>query len=40
MDENRLRFQLAADCFRVYRAVPFFLDGVNWPVTPHASPFA
>jgi hypothetical protein len=40
MDEDRIRLQFALDRFRVYRALPFFLDGVNRPVTLHASTFA
>src|SRR6266853_367494 len=40
MDQDRLRFQFTADRFRIYRAVPLFLDGVNEPVTLHASSFA
>jgi hypothetical protein len=31
---------LAVDRFRIYRALPFFLDGVNGPVTLHASSLA
>jgi hypothetical protein len=40
MDEDWVRLQFAADHFRVSRALPLFLDGVNGPVTLHASSFA
>src|SRR6266566_1925864 len=40
MDQNWVRVQFAADRFRIYRALPLFLDGVNEPVTLHASSLA
>src|SRR2546429_5115034 len=40
MDENWFRLQFAPDRFRIYRALPLFLDGVNGPVTLHAPSFA
>jgi hypothetical protein len=40
MDENWVRLQFAADGFWIYRALPLFLDGVNEPVTLHASSLA
>src|SRR5712691_2145875 len=40
MGENWVRLQFAADRFRIYRALPLFLDGVNEPVTLHASSLA
>jgi hypothetical protein len=40
MDENWVRLQSSPDRFRIYRAFPLFLDGVNGPVTLHASSLA